>query len=166
MMIEQDLQSPTIIMADDDPEDCLLTQDAWEESGSPHQISFVRDGEELLDYLHHRGKFSNAQDYPQPSMILLDLHMPKRNGHEVLQEIRSHKNFCHIPVVVFTHSLNEEDTCRTYALGANACMTKPHSAQEYHSLINTLSQYWSNMVHLPSKELHNAFFTPTRTWLS
>ena len=165
MMSDHDRQAPTIIMADDDLDDCRLTQDAWEESGSTHQIRFVRDGEELLDYLHHRGKFSNAQDFPLPSMILLDLHMPKRNGHEVLKEMRAHEQLRHIPVLVFTHSLNEEDTCRTYALGANACMTKPHSTQEYQSLINTLSQYWASMVHLPSLPVHDEFFTPKRSWL-
>jgi len=136
-------------MADDDADDCLLTQDAWEEFGSPHSLRFVRDGSELLDYLNHRGKFSDPEIHPLPGMILLDLNMPKKTGHEVLEEIRAHEVFRHIPVVVVTSSIDEEDTRRTYALGANACMTKPHSAQEFHTVIGALSQYWASMVELP-----------------
>ncbi len=164
-MNEPFIPTQTVIMADDDPDDCLLTQDAWEESGSPHTIRFVRDGEELLDYLHHRRKFSDSEGFPLPCMILLDLHMPKRNGHEALQEIRSQGSFQHIPIVVITNSNNEDETCRSYALGANACLTKPRTAQEYQSVIGTLSQYWSYRVQLPSDQsLHN-FYNPTRSWV-
>jgi len=165
IQMEQQREGSTIVMADDDPEDCLLTQLAWEESGSPLQTRFVRDGEELLNYLYHRGKYANSQEYPLPSMIHLDLDMPKRNGHTVLQEMRDYEEFRHIPTVMFTHSLDEEGTCRTYGLGANACMTKPKSTHEYHSLINSLSQYWPNMVHLPSTAIQDDFYHPIRSWL-
>ena len=141
--------SKTVLIADDDPDDCLLTQDAWEESGSPYTIRFVRDGAELLDYLYHRGKFSDTDDYPLPGMILLDLNMPRKNGHQALKEIRDHDVFRHIPVVVMTTSLDEDDTRLTYALGANACMTKPRSAQGFHEVVGALSQYWSSIVELP-----------------
>ena len=151
MTTEMASRHQTILMADDDPDDCLLTQDAWEEYGSPHILRFVRDGAELLDYLNHRGKFSNVEDHPIPGMILLDLNMPRKNGHQALKEIRDHEVFRHIPVVVLTTSIDEEDTCRTYALGANACMTKPRSAQEYHTVVGALSQYWSSMVELPAE---------------
>lgn len=142
-------QPKTILMADDDPDDCLLTQDAWEESGSPHTLRFVRDGAELLDYLNHRGKFLDSEDHPLPGLILLDLNMPRKNGHQALKEIRDHEVFRHIPVVVMTTSIDEQDTRRTYALGANACMTKPRSAQEFHTIVGALSQYWASMVELP-----------------
>ncbi len=144
-----DTQPKTILMADDDPDDCLLTQDAWEESGSPHTLRFVRDGAELLDYLNHRGKFSDSEDYPLPGMILLDLNMPRKNGHQALKEIRDHEVFRHIPVIVMTTSIDEQDTRRTYDLGANACMTKPRSAQEFHTIVGALSLYWAGMVELP-----------------
>jgi len=142
-------QSKTVLMADDDPDDCLLTQDAWEEYGASHTLRFIRDGAELLDYLYHRGKFSDTEDYPLPGMILLDLNMPRKNGHQALKEIRDHDAFRHIPVVVMTSSIEDNDTRHTYALGANACMTKPHSAQGYHAVVGALSQYWSNIVELP-----------------
>ncbi len=141
--------SGTVLMADDDPDDCLLTQDAWEECGAPPTLRFVRDGAELLDYLYHRGKFSDTDDYPLPGMILLDLNMPRKNGHQALKEILAHDVFRHIPVVVMTSSIDEDDTRRTYALGASACLTKPRSAPEFHAVVGALSQYWSGMVELP-----------------
>ena len=141
--------SKAVLIADDDPDDCLLTQDAWEECGVPPTLRFVRDGAELLDYLYHRGKFSDTDDYPLPGMILLDLNMPRKNGHQALKEIRDHDVFRHIPVVVMTTSIDEDDTHRTYALGASACLTKPRSAQGFHAVVGTLSQYWSTMVELP-----------------
>jgi len=72
--------SKTVLMADDDLDDCFLTQDAWEESGNPHNNRFVRDGAELLDYLYHRGKFFDTDDYPLPGMTLLDLNMARKMG--------------------------------------------------------------------------------------
>ena len=141
--------SKTVLMADDDPDDCLLTQDAWEECGGPQTLRFVRDGAELLDYLYHRGKFVDTDDYPLPCMILLDLNMPRKNGHQALKEIRENDVFRHIPVVVMTTSIDEDDTRLTYALGANACMTKPRSAQGFHAVVGAVSHYWSSMVELP-----------------
>ncbi len=79
------IPSGTVLMADDDPDDCLLTQDAWEEGGAPSTLRFVRDGAELLDYLYHRGKFADTDDFPLPGMILLDLNMPRKNGHQALK---------------------------------------------------------------------------------
>ena len=141
--------SKTVLMADDDPDDCLLTQDAWEEGGAPSTLRFVRDGAELLDYLYHRGKFADTDDFPLPGMILLDLNMPRKNGHQALKEIRENDFFRHIPVVVMTTSIDEDDTRLTYALGANACMTKPRSAQGFHAVVGAVSHYWSGMVELP-----------------
>lgn len=151
MISSMGMQTKTVLMADDDAEDCLLTQDAWEEFGSPHSLRFVRDGAELLDYLLHRGKFSNVEDYPLPGMILLDLNMPRKNGHQALKEIRENETLQHIPVIVLTTSIDEIDTHQTYSLGANACMTKPRSAQEFHTVVGALSQYWSSMVELPEQ---------------
>ena len=151
-----------IVMADDDADDCLLTQEAWECTGSSLPLRFVRDGEELLDYLYHRGKYADRGECPLPSLIILDLHMPKRNGHEVLEEIRARPELQHIPVVMFTSSIDEQDTCRTYALGANACMTKPQSIRDYHFVISQLSKYWSGMVHLPLERNFRDLFIPTR----
>lgn len=135
------LSQITVLMADDDPEDCLLTQEAWEEWGSSSTIRFVRDGVELMDYLHHRGRYANPDDHPLPGMILLDLNMPRKTGHEVLKEIKEDETLRHIPVFVLTSSIDDIDTYRTYTLGAQACLTKPQSLNGYRNIIETLGRF-------------------------
>jgi CheY-like chemotaxis protein len=139
-----------ILIADDDPDDRLLTREALIQSNTPSRIFFVEDGEELLDYLLGRGKFKNNTD-PTPDLILLDLNMPKKSGVEALQEIKSNHTLRHIPIVVLTTSKEEEDIYRTYDLGVNSFITKPVT---YDSLINTmriLGKYWFEVVQLPSE---------------
>lgn len=139
-----------ILIADDDPDDRLLTREALLQSSVPSRISFVEDGEELLDYLLCRGKFKNNTD-PPPDLVLLDLNMPKKSGVEALQEIKSDQTLRHIPIVVLTTSKEEEDIYRTYDLGVNSFITKPVT---YESLINTmriLGKYWFEVVQLPSE---------------
>lgn len=148
-MIKEESTPYTILMVDDDHEDCLLTQYAWEESGNPNPIHFVHDGTELMDYLYHRGRFTDSMIYPRPSMILLDLHMPKTDGHQVLQEIKKDSAMKNIPVVVVTSSYDDSDTSRTYQLGANACMTKPWDSLEYRRMVNSLSYYWKTIIQPP-----------------
>jgi len=139
-----------ILIADDDPDDRLMAREALLQSTTPSRISFVEDGEELLDYLHRRGKFKN-NTYPLPDLVLLDLNMPKKSGVEALQEIKSNPELRHIPIVVLTTSKEEEDIYRTYDLGVNSFITKPIT---YDSLINTmriLGKYWFEVVQLPSE---------------
>lgn len=139
-----------ILIADDDPDDRLLTREALLQSDIPSRIAFVEDGEELLDYLLGRGKFKNNTD-PQPDLVLLDLNMPRKSGVEALQEIKSNQALRHIPIVVLTTSKEEEDIYRTYDLGVNSFITKPVT---YESLINTmriLGKYWFEVVQLPSE---------------
>lgn len=143
-----------ILIADDDPDDRLMTREALKQSMTPSQVSFVEDGEELLDYLHRRGKFRDVPS-PQPDLILLDLNMPKKSGVEALQEIKSDTDLRHIPIVVLTTSKVEEDIYRTYDLGVNSFVTKPVS---YGSLVNTmkiLGKYWFEVVRLPSDRIAN-----------
>jgi CheY-like chemotaxis protein len=144
------LQKPlNILIADDDPDDRLMTREALSQSSTPSRITFVEDGEELLDYLHRRGKY-NDEHHPYPDLILLDLNMPKKSGVEALQEIKTDAELRHIPIVVLTTSKVEEDIYRTYDLGVNSFVTKPVS---YGSLVNTmkiLGKYWFEVVRLPS----------------
>src|SRR6266513_1328558 len=107
----------TILMADDDPDDRMLTRDALTES---HLLNDFETGEDLMDYLLHRGKFSGDQERPYPGLILLDLNMPRKDGREALREIKSHPDLRDIPVVVLTTSKAEEDIARTYNLGVNS----------------------------------------------
>lgn len=110
----------TILMADDDEEDRMLAQEAMEESRLANDLRFVCDGEELLDYLLRREQYAEPSTSPRPGLILLDLNMPKKNGREVLQEIKADPNLRTIPVVVLTTSKAEIDICQSYNLGANS----------------------------------------------
>ncbi len=142
-------ESIIILMADDDEDDRLMTKEALEEAQLVNDIRFVEDGEELLDYLYRRGKFSNPAESPRPGLILLDLNMPRKDGREALEEIKADQALCQIPVVVLTTSKAEEDICRTYNLGVNSFITKPVSFEGLVSVMTGLAQYWFEIVRLP-----------------
>ena len=138
-----------ILMADDDPEDRLLAEDALEEARLQNELHFVVDGEELMDYLCRRDKFAHLADTPLPGLILLDLNMPKKDGREALQEIKNNPRLKHIPVVVLTTSAAEVDVVRTYNLGVNSFITKPVTFDGLVEVMRSLSNYWFNIVLLP-----------------
>ena len=138
-----------ILMADDDDDDFLLTQKALEESKLLNTLCRVRDGEELLDYLHGAGEFA-GKDCPRPGVILLDLNMPKKDGREALKEIKSDPECNDIPVVVFTTSKAEEDVYKSYKLGVNSFITKPVTFDNLIEVIKALGKYWFEIVELPT----------------
>ena len=140
----------TILYADDDPEDRMLVQDAWEESRLANKLDFVEDGEELMDYLHRRGKFTHLSGEPLPGMILLDLNMPRKDGREALKEIKSDPALRQIPIVVLTTSEAEEDIYRAYDLGVNSFIVKPVTFQRLVEVTLTLNRYWFEIVELPA----------------
>jgi CheY-like chemotaxis protein len=142
----------TILCADDDPEDRMLMQEAWEESRVANPLDFVEDGEELMDYLHRRGKYASLQGSPLPGLILLDLNMPKKDGREALQEIKSAAALRSIPVVVLTTSKAEEDILRAYDLGVNSFIVKPVTFKSLVDLTLAFSKYWFEIVELPRNE--------------
>jgi len=138
-----------ILMADDDEDDRLMAREALEEAHFSNDIYFVENGEELLDYLHHRGKYSNPADSPHPGLILLDLNMPKKDGREALKEIKADQKLRHIPIVVLTTSKAEDDIFKTYRLGVNSFITKPVSFDGLVDVMRTLAKYWFQVVKLP-----------------
>ena len=140
----------TILMADDDADDRMFTKEAWEESRSANDLRFVEDGEELMDYLRRRGKYVEPAHAPRPGLILLDLNMPRKDGREVLKEIKSDPNLRQIPVVVLTTSKSEEDISGSYDLGANAFVNKPVTFDSLVSIIKSIGNYWLEVVELPS----------------
>ncbi len=142
----------TILMADDDPDDRMLTGEALEESLLANDLHFVEDGEELMDYLHCRGKYSDPVSAPKPGVILLDLNMPKKDGREALKEIKSDPNLKRIPIVVMTTSKVEQDILRSYDLGANSYITKPVTFDGLVDVIRNLGRYWFEIVELPQSE--------------
>ena len=142
-------QPITILMADDDADDRLLTQRALAAARVLNELRFVEDGEELMDYLHQRGAY-NDDNAPRPGLILLDLNMPRKDGREALQEIKQHSVLHRIPVVVMTTSQAEEDIVRAYDLGVNSYITKPVSFQGLAEVMKALSIYWFEIVKLPN----------------
>lgn len=144
-----DKRSIVILIADDDAEDRMLVRDALEESRLKNSIHFVENGEELMDYLHHRGKYADTEVYPTPGLILLDLNMPKKDGREALKELKADDRLRLIPVVVLTTSKAEEDILRTYDLGVSSFITKPVTFSSLVDVMKTLSKYWFEIVELP-----------------
>ena len=144
-------QPITILMADDDPDDRLMTQEAFAECRLRNPLKFVTDGEELLDYLHRRAPYDDDQAYPMPGLVLLDLNMPRKDGREVLREIKADPQLQSIPVVILTTSKAEEDVVRSYKDGVNSFITKPVTFAALIDVVQTLGKYWLQVVDLPSE---------------
>ncbi|MGH8510807.1 MAG: response regulator [Gammaproteobacteria bacterium] len=143
-------QPISLLMADDDPDDRLLAKDALAEARVVNDLRFVSDGEELLDYLHGRGRYSAPDSAPRPGLILLDLNMPKKDGREALQEIKANPELRQIPIVVLTTSKAEEDIYRSYDLGASSFIIKPVTFEGLVEVMKTLGRYWIEIVELPA----------------
>lgn len=141
----------SILLADDDPDDRMLTRDAFEESRLRNTLEMVEDGEELMDYLHDRGKYSGKAAKPRPGLILLDLNMPRKDGREALKEIKNCPELRRIPVIVLTTSKAEEDILRTYDLGVNSFVIKPVTFDALVDVLKTIGKYWFELVELPSE---------------
>jgi CheY-like chemotaxis protein len=144
-----------ILMADDDADDRLLTQEALEESRLLNTLHFVEDGEQLMDYLHRRQNYAHLQADPLPGLILLDLNMPKKDGREALEEIKQHQNLRRIPIVVLTTSKGEEDIYRSYDLGASSYITKPVTFAALVKVIQAIGKYWFELVELPPNDVEH-----------
>jgi CheY-like chemotaxis protein len=142
----------TIVLADDDPDDRKLTQDAFMENRLANEFHTVEDGEELMDFLHRRGQYESLRGEPLPGLILLDLNMPRKDGREALKEIKADADLRRIPIVVLTTSKAEEDIVRTYDLGVNSYVTKPVTFKSLVELIKVLGNYWFEVVELPPDE--------------
>lgn len=139
----------TILMADDDEDDCMLAREALAESRLKNELHIVRDGEELMDYLYRRGQYVEERNSPRPGLILLDLNMPRKDGREALKEIKGDPNLRQIPIVVLTTSKAEEDIYHTYNLGANSFIIKPATFAALVEVMKTLGKYWFEIVELP-----------------
>jgi CheY-like chemotaxis protein len=142
-------QPIVILMADDDADDRLLTQDAMTDARVINDLHFVTDGEELMEYLYRRGRYADAVSAPRPGLILLDLNMPKKDGREALKDIKADPDLRRIPVVILTTSKAEEDIYRSYDLGANSFITKPVTFEGLVELMRVMGRYWIEFVELP-----------------
>ena len=142
----------SILMADDDADDCLLVREALDEIDREYALRIVRDGQQLVDYLRRRGPFGPPADAPRPDLILLDLKMPKKDGREALEELKSDPGLASIPVVVLTTSTAADDVVQCYRTGVNTYMTKPATFRGLVDLIRTLGKYWFELAELPEPE--------------
>jgi CheY-like chemotaxis protein len=144
--------NPLILIADDDEDDRMFTKEAFDENFKEKEIRFVTDGVDLLDYLRRRNQYSDPASSPRPSIILLDLNMPKMDGREALKEIKSDPKLRKIPVVILTTSKSEQDVVKTYDMGVNCFITKLVSFTAFVEVTRTIGHYWFEIVKLPNNK--------------
>jgi len=143
-------QTMTILMAEDDPDDRILTREAMESAHVANDLRFVNDGQYLMDYLRREGDYAGSDaEAPMPGIILLDLNMPRMDGREALAEIKADPDLRKIPVVVLTTSKAEEDIVKSYDLGVNSFITKPVTFTALVEVMQAWSRYWFEIVDLP-----------------
>lgn len=136
-----------ILLVEDDPGDELITREAFEHNKLQNRLHVAHDGEEGLDYLYRRGQFADA---PRPDLILLDLNLPKYDGRQLLEKIKSDTDLARIPVVVLTTSSAEEDILKSYKLHANAYVTKPVDLDQFMKAVRQIDEFFVQVVRLPS----------------
>ncbi len=139
----------TILVAEDDADDRMLLKDAFNESSLEHELRFVENGEQLLDYLRREGEFADPGEAPWAGLILLDLNMPKMDGREALNIIKNDAVLRSIPVVVLTTSAEEDDVFYAYRLGVSSYISKPVTFEGLVNVVKVLNQYWIETVELP-----------------
>lgn len=148
----QDKKSYNILVADDDSEDRQMIKEVFEENKLGSNLHFVEDGEELMDFLKHTGKYAEKGPSSSLDLILLDLNMPKKDGREALQEIKSDPKLKSIPVIVLTTSNIKADILKTYNLGVNCFISKPSSYSELIEVTKSIVKYWFEIARLPTIE--------------
>jgi CheY-like chemotaxis protein len=137
-----------VLLVEDDPGDVLMTREAFEEHKVRNRLTVLTDGAQALDYLHRRGEYADAD---LPDLILLDLNLPKRDGREVLAEIKQNEELRQIPVVVLTTSDADEDILRSYQLHANAYVTKPVDFDRFIAVVRHIDDFFVSVVKLPPR---------------
>lgn len=138
-----------ILLVEDNPADVRLTREALKDGKILNNLNVVNDGVEAMTFLHHQGKYKDA---PRPDLILLDLNLPKKDGREVLADIKSDDRLKSIPVVILTISKADEDILKTYRLYANCYITKPVDLDQFIKVTKSIEDFWLSIVKLPPKE--------------
>lgn len=136
-----------ILLVEDNPGDVRLTREAFKEGQIRNTLHVTTDGMEALEFLHQRGEYADA---PKPDIVLLDLNLPRKDGDEVLAEIRADPDLKHLPVIILTSSSAEEDVVRSYELQANAYLTKPVNPMEFIEAVRSFQEFWLSFVRLPT----------------
>ena len=144
--LKSNKEKPRVLLVEDNPGDIRLTQEALKESKMDVHLDVVSDGEQAIDFLMKRGKYA---DSIHPHIILLDLNLPKKNGIEVLKEVKAHESLRKIPVIVLTTSDADHDISKAYSLHANCYILKPVDFDDFAKAIRLIETYWFNNVQLP-----------------
>lgn len=142
------VQPIEVLLVEDDPGDELMTREAFEDNKIRNTLHVVRDGQEALDFLYRRGEHADA---PRPDLVLLDLNLPKYDGRQVLERIKTDPELALIPVVVLTTSSAEEDILRSYKLHANAYVTKPVDLEQFIGAVRQIDDFFVSVVRLPGR---------------
>ena len=137
-----------ILLVEDNEGDIVLITDAFEEAKILNTISVVRDGQQALDFLYKKGRYSDAKE---PNLVILDVNLPKKNGHEVLKEIKSNKKLCHIPVIMLTTSSSPIDITTSYKNHVNCYITKPVDVDDFIKVVLSIESFWISIVQLPER---------------
>lgn len=140
-----------ILLVEDNPADVQITRRALRESAFPVELIVVRDGEEAVNYLLRQGPFAQAPGWHYPDLVLLDLNLPRLSGRQVLERIRTTRDFRFVPVVVLTTSCRPEDVRDMYAAGANTYIEKPQDFACFAEVLRTIQRYWLDTALLPSR---------------
>ena len=138
-----------VLLVEDNPGDVRLTQEAFREGHIQTTIHVATDGVEAMKFLEQTGEYADA---PRPDIVLLDLNLPRKNGDEVLEEMKADPELDHIPVIVLTSSAAEEDVSKLYDNNANAYLTKPVDPDEFIETVRTLEEFWLSVVRLPEHD--------------
>jgi CheY-like chemotaxis protein len=141
-----ELHQIEVLLVEDDPGDELITREAFEDNKIRNRLHVARDGEAALDFLYRRGEHAAA---PRVDLILLDLNLPKYDGRQILERIKSDSDLAHIPVVILTTSSSEEDVLRSYKLHANAYVTKPVDVTQFIAAVRQIDEFFVSVVRLP-----------------
>ncbi|MGB8705952.1 MAG: response regulator [Gillisia sp.] len=142
------MNSINILLVEDNEGDILLATEALEENGISSSVNVVKDGCEALMYLEKKGKYANVSS---PELILLDINLPKLNGHEVLKNIKTSEELKHLPVIMLSTSNSKEDIFNSYRLYANCYIPKPMGENGYSEVIASINKFWGSVVQLPKK---------------
>ena len=148
MTVAEDIRTFEILLVEDNPGDSRLVIEAFRDSETFNNLHTVDDGEEAMSFLHQEGKYADA---PRPDLILLDLNLPKKDGREVLAEIKGDSELRRIPVVIMTMSSAEEDILYTYNLHVNSYITKPVDLDNFMNMFKSVEEFWLKVVKLPSR---------------
>ncbi len=146
MAAETKVEPVEILLVEDNPVDVMITKNAFSEGRVSNNLHVAEDGEEAMDFLYKRGKYSSA---PSPEIILLDLNLPKKDGREILAEVKADPSLRRIPIVILTTSQDKEDIWRSYNLQANCFITKPVDMEQFTKALECLGEFWFSVVRLP-----------------